>query len=50
MLFRSAAAWRWSRSREPEPTLGAAPPSANGREPVDRDLERRLDEELARFE
>jgi cytochrome c-type biogenesis protein CcmH len=49
-LAVAVAAWRWSRSREPEPTLGAAPPSANGREPVDSDLERRLDEELARFE
>jgi cytochrome c-type biogenesis protein CcmH len=38
---------RWSRSRPPVP---AAPEqSANGR-PIDPELERRLDEELARFE
>ena len=37
------AAWHWSRSREPaEP----APPSAA----LDPDLERRVDEELARFD
>jgi len=36
------AAWRWSRSREPVPA--AASP------PLDADLERRVDEELARFE
>jgi cytochrome c-type biogenesis protein CcmH/NrfF len=46
----AVAAWRWSRSREPDPPLGAAPSSSNGREPLDGDLERRLDEELARFE
>lgn len=37
-----ALAWSWSRSREPGP--GAA------REPLDPELERRVDEELARFE
>ncbi len=38
---------RWSRSRPPAP---ASPEqSANGR-PIDPELERRLDEELARFE
>jgi cytochrome c-type biogenesis protein CcmH len=37
---------RWSRVRAP-----AAPdPSSNGRAPLDPDLERRLDEELARFD
>ena len=37
---------RWSRARAP-----AAPdPSSNGRAPLDPDLERRLDEELARFD
>ncbi len=41
-------AWRWSRSREPTPA-GAAP-EQNGRAPLDPDLERRLEEELARFE
>lgn len=42
------AAWRWSRGRadaEPLPTQ-----SLNGRGRVDPELERRLDEELARFE
>jgi cytochrome c-type biogenesis protein CcmH len=42
------AAWRWSRRRgEPEP-----PPmqSQNGHGPIDPDLDRRLDEELARFD
>jgi cytochrome c-type biogenesis protein CcmH len=33
--------WRWSRAREPEPAAG---------EPLDPELERRLDEELARFD
>ena len=44
------AAWRWSRSRETEELPPAATPSTNGRGRVDADLERRLDEELARFE
>ena len=35
-------AWRWSRSREPG-AVAAAPP-------LDADLERRVDEELARFD
>jgi cytochrome c-type biogenesis protein CcmH len=39
------AAWRWSRSREPEPPGARA---ASG--PLDPELERRLDEELARFD
>jgi cytochrome c-type biogenesis protein CcmH len=38
---------RWSRAR-PEPL--PADPSANGRPPLDPELERRLDEELARFD
>jgi cytochrome c-type biogenesis protein CcmH len=33
--------WRWSRAREPESAAG---------EPLDPELERRLDEELARFD
>jgi cytochrome c-type biogenesis protein CcmH len=37
---------RWARSREP----ATADPSSNGRAPLDPDLERRLDEELARFD
>jgi cytochrome c-type biogenesis protein CcmH len=44
-----ALAWHWSRRRgEPEP-LPAGPASLNGR-PLDPELERRLDEELARFD
>jgi cytochrome c-type biogenesis protein CcmH/NrfF len=39
---------RWSRTRA-EPG-SAAIPSANGRPPLDPELERRLDEELARFD
>jgi cytochrome c-type biogenesis protein CcmH len=39
-------AWRWSRVREEPPAESA---SLNGR-PLDSDLERRLDEELARFD
>jgi cytochrome c-type biogenesis protein CcmH len=39
---------RWSRTRA-EPGSAAAP-SANGRPPLDPELERRLDEELARFD
>jgi cytochrome c-type biogenesis protein CcmH len=39
-------AWRWSRVHE-EPPAGSV--SLNGR-PLDPDLERRLDEELARFD
>jgi len=41
------AAWRWSRRHEQEPTLD---PSLNGRGELDPALERRLDEELARFD
>ena len=37
---------RWSRSRADAP----ADPSADGRRPLDPDIERRVDEELARFE
>ena len=44
------AAWRWSRARDPEPAPTPAASSANGRTPVDPALERRLDEELARFD
>ncbi len=38
---------RWARSREPEGPAGA--PEVNGR-PLDPDLERRVDQELARFD
>jgi cytochrome c-type biogenesis protein CcmH len=39
---------RWSRRREPEPAHEG--PSANGRADLDPALEKRLEEELARFE
>jgi cytochrome c-type biogenesis protein CcmH len=39
---------RWSRTR-PE-TAGPAPASANGGPPLDPELERRVDEELARYD
>ena len=42
------AAWRWSRDRDTAET--AASPSSNGRLRVEPELERRLDEELARFD
>jgi cytochrome c-type biogenesis protein CcmH len=41
-------AWRWSRRGE-EPEQFLRPSSLNGR-PLDPELERRLDEELARFD
>jgi cytochrome c-type biogenesis protein CcmH len=40
--------WRWSRGREPAAAGGA--PDQNGRVPIEPALERRLDEELARFD
>ena len=40
-------AWRWTRAAKPARPADA---SANGRVPLDAELERRLDEELARFE
>lgn len=43
-----AAAWRWSRSREPSAELPLE--ARNGRRSIDPELERRLEEELARFE
>jgi cytochrome c-type biogenesis protein CcmH len=46
----AVAAWRWSRAREPEPAAVPSGASANGHGPVDAELERRLDEELARFD
>ena len=42
----SVLVWRWSRSR---PATEPAVP-ANGRPPLDPELERRLDRELARFD
>ena len=42
------AAWGWTRGRaEPEPL---AVQSSNGQGPIDPELDRRVDEELARFE
>ena len=40
--------WRWTRGREPAPAAGD--PRTNGRAPLDPELERRVDEALARFE
>jgi cytochrome c-type biogenesis protein CcmH len=42
------AAWRWSRHRSEPEALPSS--SVNGRGPLDPELERRLDEELARFD
>jgi cytochrome c-type biogenesis protein CcmH len=42
------AAWGWSRSRPEPETLTA--PSRNGQGSIDPELDRRVDEELARFE
>jgi len=46
-LVLGVLAWRWTRVREPEPTPQRW--SLNGH-PLDPDEERRLDEELARFD
>ena len=43
------AAWRWTAAREPGDP-GVPDPRANGRAPIDVEHERRVDEELARFE
>jgi cytochrome c-type biogenesis protein CcmH len=48
VVVLGVAARRWSRGRGEEPA--PADPSANGRPPLDPELERRLDEELARFD
>jgi cytochrome c-type biogenesis protein CcmH len=40
-------AWRWSRGRK---TPAPADPSTNGRYHLDPELERRVDEELARYD
>jgi cytochrome c-type biogenesis protein CcmH len=48
VVVLAGAAWHWSRGRAQEPV--SASPSANGRGPIDPELERRVDEELARFE
>jgi cytochrome c-type biogenesis protein CcmH len=44
-----ALAWRWSRTREGE-APPAPDPSQNGRGQLEPELERRLDEALARFD
>jgi cytochrome c-type biogenesis protein CcmH len=41
-------AWRWSR--DARPTYPPGEPSQNGHRPLGPELERRLDEELARFD
>jgi cytochrome c-type biogenesis protein CcmH len=47
-LILGVAAWRWTRGRsDPEPLL---PQSSNGQGPIDPELDRRVDEELARFD
>lgn len=45
-------AWRWSTRRAPadDPWAALEEPSTNGHAALDAELERRLDEELARFE
>lgn len=48
VVVLGAAVRRWARSR-PEAEAAPGEPSPNGR-PLDPELERRLDEELARFE
>jgi cytochrome c-type biogenesis protein CcmH len=47
-IVLAGAAWHWSRGRAQEPA--SASPSANGRGPIDPELERRVDEELARLD
>jgi cytochrome c-type biogenesis protein CcmH len=42
------AAWRWSRA--PEPAPAEVPVASNGRGGLGPELERRVDEELARFD
>ena len=46
-VLLGAAAWQWTRGRPQVPVVAA---SSNGRAPVDPELERRLDDELARFD
>jgi cytochrome c-type biogenesis protein CcmH len=47
-LILGVAAWGWTRGRaDPEPL---AAQSSNGQGPIDPELDRRVDEELARFE
>jgi cytochrome c-type biogenesis protein CcmH len=46
-VFVGVAAWRWSRARPSAPALD---PAQNGRGTLEPELERRLDQELARFD
>jgi cytochrome c-type biogenesis protein CcmH len=46
-MLLAFGAWGWSRRREQEPALD---PALNGRGAADPALERRVDEELARFD
>jgi len=44
-------AWKWSRSvKEPRPGRGSSTEAQHEDEPLEPELERRLDEELARFD
>jgi len=49
VVVLGVAARRWAGSR-PEPERVVADAGTNGRAPIDPELERRLDEELARFD
>jgi cytochrome c-type biogenesis protein CcmH len=42
--------WRWSRSGKRSSAGTAGDPGRNGRAPLDPELEKRLDEELARYD
>ena len=46
----AVAVRRWSRDAPPAPAGPQPAPATNGSRPLDPELERRLDEELARFE
>jgi cytochrome c-type biogenesis protein CcmH len=49
-LVLGFAAWRWSRRRGPEPELVLSGGGAALPRPLDPELERRLDDELRRFD
>jgi hypothetical protein len=42
--------WRWSRSGTRRTAGASGDPALNGRKTLDPELEKRLDEELARFD
>jgi cytochrome c-type biogenesis protein CcmH len=50
ILVLALALRRWSRTRGEAAEEARVDPSANGRAPLDPQLERRLDDELARFD